>query len=232
MASPKKKYLIVLDTETCPDGGTPSKDLAKSSLVYDCGFSVVDLYGNTYEEYSYIIYDVYCARKVLMASAYYAHKIPQYEKDIERGERTIIKFDTLRKKLLDTIDKYEVENIVAHNASFDRDVLDATQKYLSAGKYKHFFPKGKIEWWDTENMARSVICKKPSYIKFCQDNGFMTKHTPPRVQEKAETLYAFITKDPSFIESHTALEDVQIEREILWYCVRQHKPMKRSPIRR
>lgn len=228
MASPKKKYLIVLDTETCPDGSptsvSPDSD---HSLVYDCGFSVVDLYGNVYEEHSYIIKEIYCDRKDLMSSAYYASKIPQYENDIKKGERTIITFWNFRKRLLDTIDKYGVENVVAHNARFDRDVLNATQKYISASKYKHFFPKDKIDWWDTMKMARSVVCKKPTYVKFCQDNGLMTKHTPPQAKASAEALYAFITKDPSFVESHTALEDVQIEREILWYCIRQHKPMKR-----
>jgi hypothetical protein len=29
------------------------------------------------------------------------------------------------------------------------------------------------------------------------------------------------------VESHTGLEDVQIEREIVLYCYKQHKPMKK-----
>jgi hypothetical protein len=44
----------------------------------------------------------------------------------------------------------------------------------------------------------------------------------------AENLYRFIIKDPNFIESHTGLEDVQIERQILWYCLRQKKKMRKK----
>jgi hypothetical protein len=44
----------------------------------------------------------------------------------------------------------------------------------------------------------------------------------------AEVLYRFITKDNDFVESHTGLEDVMIEKEILAYCYRQHKKMKKE----
>ena len=37
-----------------------------------------------------------------------------------------------------------------------------------------------------------------------------------------------ITMDTTFIESHTGLEDVLIEKEIFVRCMRQHKKMKKS----
>ena len=43
----------------------------------------------------------------------------------------------------------------------------------------------------------------------------MTKHKTPRPRENAETLYAFLTNDPTYVEEHTALEDSKIELEIL-----------------
>ena len=44
----------------------------------------------------------------------------------------------------------------------------------------------------------------------------------------AENLYRFIIKDPTFIEAHTGLEDVMIEKEIMAYCFRQHKKMRKK----
>jgi response regulator RpfG family c-di-GMP phosphodiesterase len=38
-------------------------------------------------------------------------------------------------------------------------------------------------------------------------------------------IYRYIKKDTSFIESHTGLEDTLIEKEILAYCIKQHKKM-------
>ena len=48
-----------------------------------------------------------------------------------------------------------------------------------------------------------------------------------KVRLTAEILYRFIERQ-SFIESHTGLEDVLIEKEILAYCKRQHKKMRKK----
>jgi hypothetical protein len=75
-------------------------------------------------------------------------------------------------------------------------------------------------------MARDVILKMPTYRTFCENHGLLTKNG--RLSASAENLYRFIIKDPNFIESHTGLEDVQIERQILWYCLRQKKKMRKK----
>ena len=77
-------------------------------------------------------------------------------------------------------------------------------------------------------MARDVIAVMPTYRQFCQDNGFMTKHKTPQPQLTAEVIYRFITSDLTFEESHTGLEDVEIENEIYKYCIKQHKPMRKK----
>ena len=72
---------------------------------------------------------------------------------------------------------------------------------------------------DTLKMARSVVGKMPTYKKFCKEHGYMTKNGQMRFT--AEILYRFITKDNDFCESHTGLEDVLIEKDILAYCLAQ-----------
>ena len=129
--------------------------------------------------------------------------------------------------ILDLCKKYNVKAIMAHNAMFDYKATKNTQKFLTNGKYSNFLPYG-IEIWDTMKMAQDVIATKKSYIKFCEENGYMTNHKKPRVQVKAEVLYRFISGDNDFIENHTGLEDVLIEKEIFAYCVKQKKAMRRN----
>jgi hypothetical protein len=44
----------------------------------------------------------------------------------------------------------------------------------------------------------------------------------------AEILYRYITGNLEFEESHTGLEDVDIERQILAYCFAKHKAMAKG----
>ena len=222
----RKHYIIVLDTETCPLTKSNSVN-PYNMFVYDIGFAVVDKKGNVYETKSYINADIFCAEKELMKSAYYAEKVPKYWEDIKSGKRVLTSMYNIRKDLVETMRKYETNTVCAHNARFDDGSLKNTQRWLTKSKYRNFFPYG-VEIWDTMKMAQDVVAKTPTYTRFCEENGFMTKHKTPRPQVKAETLYRYITKNVNFIESHTALEDVLIEKEIMAYCFRKHKKMRKK----
>ena len=217
-------YKIVLDTETCPVDTTLEDVVPSNMWTYDTGWAVVDKRGNVYKTRSFVNVDIFLGEKDLMQSAYYANKIPQYWDDIKSGSRILTSFYNIRKALLDDIAEYGVTEIFAHNMRFDYGTLNTTQRWLTKSRYRYFFPRG-IEICDTLKMARDVIATMPSYIRFCQKNGLVTKNG--RVQLKAETIYKFITKNLDFIESHTGLEDVMIEKEILAYCYRQHKAMRK-----
>lgn len=222
----RRHYILVLDTETAntitnPDG---SMDMS-STLVYDCGWQVVDTHGNVYEKASYINQDIFYKERELMRSAYYAKKIPMYEAQIAEGSRIVASTYEIKKAMWDTISKWNIKEVCAHNARFDYNSLNTTQRWTTKSKYRYWFPYG-IEIWDTMKMARSVILQMPTYRRFCEENGFLTKSG--QLSCKAENLYRFIIKDPTFVEAHTGLEDVEIESQILAYCYRQHKPMKKK----
>ena len=57
------------------------------------------------------------------------------------------------------------------------------------------------------------------YAEFCYKNDYLTSRGVRRYT--AEILYRFITNDNNFIESHTGLEDVMIEKEIFVECMRR-----------
>ena len=217
-------YKIVLDTETCPleqtDEVTPW-----NMFVYDIGWAVVDKRGNVYKTQSFINADIFLDEKELMKSAYYSEKIPKYWEDIKSGIRQLRSFYNIKKQLLADIAEYGVKEIYAHNMRFDYGTLQNTQRWLTKSKYRYFFPKG-IEICDTLKMARQVLKDSKMYRVWCEQNGYITKNNQCRFS--AEVLYRYITGNDDFIESHTGLEDVMIEKDILAYCYSRHKKMVRQ----
>lgn len=218
-------YRLVIDTETCPVDKDLDKVLPSNMWVYDCGWAIVDKRGKVYKTRSFMNADILLGEKELMKSAYYADKLPKYWEEIKAGERILTSFYNIRKTLLEDITEYEITEIYAHNMRFDYGTLNTTQRWLTKSKYRYFFPKG-MEICDTLKMARQVIAPMPTFQHFCQENGFITKTGKPSLS--AETLFRFISKDVTFVESHTGLEDVLIEKEILAYCFKQHKKMERQ----
>lgn len=219
-------YGIVLDTETANTIQDENGLDMSNVLFYDLGFQLVDSHGRTYgKKFSFVNSDIFTHEAELMQSAYYAKKIPQYRADLASGKRILANTYEIRKALVDLINKYDCKFVCAHNARFDYNSLNNTQRWTTKSRFRYFLPYG-LEWWDTLKMARSVMGKMPTYQRFCTENGYTTKTGKPRFT--AEICYRFITKDNTFVESHTGLEDVEIETEILRYCHRQHKAMKKK----
>lgn len=223
----RRKILIGLDTETCNGIMVNEKLDLNCSLVYDLGWAVVDKYGEVYKEQSFVIFETFVGMKDVMQSAYYAEKIPQYWEDIKSGKRKLVTFQTARKALLADMKEFRTNIVFAHNASFDLRALNTTYRYITKSKYRYFFRWG-TEIWDTLKMSKDTICKQKSYIEYCKRNGYMTKHKTPRPRATAEILYRYLTGNENFDESHTGLEDVLIEKEILKHCFRQHKKMRKN----
>lgn len=205
---------IVLDTET-----TNSLD---DPIAYDVGFAVVDENGKIYEKHSYVVADVFLDCD-LMSYAYFAEKIPQYWEDIKSGRRKLRRFSTIYFILRDVCEQYGVKKIFAHNARFDYLSLTTTQRYLTGSKYRFFLPWG-VEVCDTLKMSREVLKNNADYRSFCEKNGFVFGNNQLRFT--AEVIYRFLTGDVDFEESHTGLEDVLIEKEILRYCLNVNPNVK------
>lgn len=239
----RRHYVLVLDTETAnvlvetipaeinEETGeiiAPEKTCMDMSnvLVYDCGWAVVDTKGNIYETASFVNRDIFNDERDLMRTAYYNWKIPRYIEELRAGTRKMATTYEIRQAMLDTIEKYGIKEVAAYNARFDDNALRITQRWVTLSKYRYWFPFDSVEIWDIMKMTQDVICKMPTYKKFCEDNGFLQANGVPR--KTAETVFRFISGDHEFEESHTGLEDVLIEAEIMWYCFRQHKPMRKS----
>lgn len=221
-----KDLYMVFDTEVANCPKVDEQLDTSCGQVYDFGLQVVDNEGYVYEEMSFVNEDVFFGLPQAMQEAYFADKIPQYLTDIRMGKRKIVNTWQMYKIIRELVQKYDIKAFIAHNARFDVRVLNSTLRYQTKSKRRYFFPYG-IPIWDTMTMANDTICKQSNYRKFCLDNGYMTNHKIPQVRKTAEILWRFLTGDNTFEESHTGLEDVQIEAQIFAECVRRHKRMER-----
>ena len=206
------KYLF-MDSETAETNVVDGQLDVANGQVYDLGLMVIDENGKVYDQISMVNEDVFFRMPESMQNAYFADKIPQYLVDIRMGKRKIVNSWQMYKSFTEMCRKYEVSAVVAHNAFFDVKVLNSTMRYQTKSRVRWFLPWG-MEIIDTLKLARNTFATDPKYVEWCKENGYMTNHAIPRPRLTAEILYRYITGDNEFVESHTGLEDVQIEANI------------------
>lgn len=201
---------IVLDTET-----TNSLD---DPICYDIGWAVVNLDNEqTLKTESYAVAEIFLDHE-LMKIAYFAEKIPSYWEEIKHEERKLARLNTIRRTLRADCEAYGVKEIYAHNARFDYRSCNLTQRFLTSSKYRYFFPFG-ITICDTLKMARKLYKNDENYTAFCEKNAYKTQNGTNRLT--AEIIYRFLTGKADFEEVHKGLDDVMIEKEILFECRRK-----------
>ena len=198
--------IIILDCET-----TNSLD---DALVYDCGFIVADYNGTIYSKHSFVNADIFCDKE-LMASAYFAEKIPQYWKEIKNGSRTLTSFRNIMWTLRHIMKENNITKVYAYNCRFDYCSLATTQRYLTKSKYRFFFPYA-TSFCDILAYSREVLKIDKNYRQFCIDNGYTTARNANRYTAEIVARYFF---DNDFVEEHTALSDTEIEYKILMKCI-------------
>jgi hypothetical protein len=210
----KKELFLVIDTETCNSLEQP--------LCYDIGYAICDRDGNIYRERSFIVAEVFLGLQDTMNSAYYAEKIPQYWEDIKNRTREIKSIFSIRKQIKEDIKNFSIRKVGAYNMAFDKRALNTTIRYCSKSCVRWFFPFG-IQHFCIWNMACQTVLNQSSYIKFAIHNGLVS--ACDNILTNAESCYKFLTQSLEFVESHTGLEDVKIEIEILKKCYSMHKKM-------
>lgn len=201
--------VIVFDTETTGELDCP--------FAYDLGYAVLNLESSAILKTESLVISEIFNDEEMMASAYYAEKIPLYREALRKGERKMVTCATAKRMLTADCKRYNVHYLSAHNARFDYRSTATTQRYLTCSKYRFFLPYG-CELIDTLKMARLALKANDEYGEFCYNNDYLTKRGCRRYT--AEILYRFISGDNEFVEAHQGLDDVMIEKDILLYCLR------------
>ncbi len=213
----KKELYLVIDTETCNSIEQP--------LPYDIGYAICDRYGNIFLKRSFVVAEMFVDRQDLMQSAYFAEKIPQYWEDIKQGKREVRTLWQIRKTLHKDMKDFKVRKVGAYNMGFDKRALNNITRYATKSWCRWFFPFG-TEYFCIWNMACQVILNSSSYVKYALKYGLVSEKD--NILTSAECCYRFLKKNIDFLESHTGLEDVEIEIEIMAKCFSTHKKMNKE----
>lgn len=206
-----RKIFAVLDIETLTD----------ARLAFDIAWILYDSKGNELERRNYLVSeimdtpfaDILIQRDSFMknkAHFYMEHSIP------------VKSLDEISSELNNAASVYHARLVVcAYNAKFDYSVLnDNMQAYYACD-----FFDNDVEVVDIMTMALATICDTNKYVRWCQLSNMVTENG--NVRTNAETVYAYLTRDTDFVEAHHALQDCEIEAEILFkarkYRKKQHK---------
>lgn len=206
----KTDVIMMIDTETTNDIDCP--------IVYDVGYQLFSLEEGVLLERSFVNADVFLD-KDLMSTAFFADKIPTYWEEIKSGQRILKRWFNIKRQIAEDCALFDVKYVCAHNAMFDNRALNTTQRYQTTSKFRYFLPYG-LTWLDTLKMSRTILKENDSYGEFCSNNDYVTKNGQRRYT--AEIIYRWLSGENEFIESHTGLEDVKIERKIFEYCLSQN----------
>ena len=198
-----ERTITILDTETA--------NFVDAPIPYDVGYQIINpTTGEVKCRRSFVLREIF-TDKELMSSAYYAKKIPQYWEDIKAGKRILTTAWNVRKQIAEDFKEYNVDMVGAYNMEFDRRSTNNGIRYITASKIRWFFPYG-VELFDIWNMACTSFLRSKHFIKWALKNGYVSN--AGNIQTSAEVAYKYITKNNDFVESHTGLEDVEIETAI------------------
>lgn len=210
---------MIIDTETTGSLEQP--------LCYDIAYAIMDNNGAIVLTRRYLVREVFFGMRDAMQSAYYAEKLPQYYEAMQCGltDETLANIYTEIKRVCN---EYNITQVWAFNAAFDRNALNYTIETVSNGFVKWFMPYG-VEWKCIQAYATQTILNSRNYFKYAVSHGLVSESR--NVRTTAEAAYRYISRDDAFIEAHTALEDVLIECQILHKCLRQHRKVDPRPSR-
>ena len=216
MSRTKEMYLVI-DTETC--------NTIEQPLPYDVGYAICDRYGNIVLEKSFVVAETFLDMPEAMQSAYYAEKIPRYWEDIKNGTRIVKSIWNIRRELHSDMKTYDVKWVGAYNMGFDKRALNNVMRYTTKSFCRWFFPFG-TKFFCIWHMACQTLMNSRNYIRFAKENGLESEKG--NILTSAESCYRYLKNMIDFSESHTGLEDVKIEIEIMAKCFATHKKIDTS----
>jgi hypothetical protein len=231
---------------------TKKKIAIAKPLIYDFAWKVVDRYGNEYSKHSYIITEIFSVPSVFN-TAYFAHKRPQYINKLNNGEIALVNWDTAMNNFLhdlavvESVGAYNSmfdykkaipftelyirmlysENYQQweqmQNKFIDKIATEKPSKPSRDFDEMHFEFRGqKYPMFDLWGLSCQHLLNNDNFREMANCYGWHTG-SGKYYSTTAETTYRFLHNAVEFEESHTALEDVNIETEIFAEIVKRSK---------
>ena len=206
----KKNVYAIIDTETANG--------LKNPLCYDVAVIIFDKKGIELFRKNWLVSNVWNNER-MFKTAYYAWKRPLYD----NIEKEIVNTYTFISEMNEIIDNYQVNFLLAYNLKFD---LNSINKTVERFTYNSKFNTENVEYIDVWNVAIDITMNNNSYKSFCRENGFISD--AGNYKTSAEICYRFLTNIIDFDESHTAMDDCEIEKEIFMTCVKRKKKIEKG----
>lgn len=210
----KKQLFLVMDTETV--GSIPRQ------IVYDVGGIVCDRNGEIYHEFSFLVDEIF-TNPVLMGTAHYAVKYPEYLYRLQKNEVEIKSFRYILRYLDNLIEEYNIKTVAAYNLQFDERAMANTCELFFDNRNWLRNPVEKMCLW----CASCDCLLKKKFIKMAKENGWFTEKG--NIKTSAEVTYRYITGNADFEEEHRGLDDCRIEVKILTAVYKQHQKFDGRP---
>lgn len=232
----RAKHFLIADGETTGLGG--------KAYLFDFAYTIATRREIVLER-SFLVRDILTNPRVML-SAYQsgdwrdmmgAKIFVDYIPMLDAGECSLFSWREIVQILRDDMERYNVDVFAAYNLPFDMRAIANTQAYTGArGKVLPYRPDLLCLW----EFACNTVCNSPLYHDIARRYGIESGWITPagNVRTNAEKVYAYLSGDHAFIESHTALHDAQIETEILQrllakkktipYNVLDHMPWRKA----
>jgi len=210
-----RKVFAILDIET----------ITSARLAFDIAWIVKDSKGNELERRNYLVSEILdnpFANLMIRRDDFMRNKANFYMDGIAFNSFDIAPLYDIATDFWGIANRYNAKIVAcAYNAKFDYGVLNDNMQCLHGLDFFH----DEIEVVDIMTMALATICDTNKYVRWCQLHNFVTDKG--NIKTNAETVYAYLTRDCDFVEAHHALQDCEIEADILFkarkYRKKHHK---------
>lgn len=235
------------------DDETQRKNIAITKpLIYDLGWKIVDKNGIVYHRENYLITEIFSVPSVF-DTAYYAEKRPIYLEKLRKGEIVLTNWETAMTAFIADLDVCEAigaynsmfdykkaipftELYISKLYSTDFHNWLAWQERSCAwlaegGKVEGqtafeesvFRFRGKTyPLFDLWGLSCEHLLNCDEYKQMCLDQKWETA-SGKYFKTSAETAYRFLSGNLTFDESHTAIDDCDIESQLFAEIVKRTK---------
>lgn len=194
--------ICIFDTETTS---------LEKPFCYNIGYIIANENGEILLKREYVIEQIW-HNSMLFTTSYYAGKKPFYVNAMRARKITLEKFGYVCQQMIRDFKQYGILSAYAYNSSFDEKVFEFNCDWFKCNN-----PFDTVEIFDIRGLVHKFIAFEKDFQDYCENNNYFTESG--NYSTTAETIFRYITKNSKFEEAHTALDDSEIEKEILFYCI-------------
>lgn len=235
------------------EGADKQKIAIAKPLIYDLGWKIIDALGRVYRRKSYLITEIFSVPQIFN-TAYYASKRPLYIEKLQKGEIALVSWAQATAEMVRDIEETSAVGAYNAMFDFKKAIVFTEEyvtnlysdNYFAWEQEQHrridyivsnprnesdraFNPdvfefRGKqYPLFDIWGLSCENLLNNDEYRQFCRDNNLQTA-SGKYYKTSAESAYRFIKQNTEFEEAHMAVEDTDIECELLAEIFKKVKP--------